>query len=73
MSCVCIEYLKTLGENSIARGICLSAMSTTEDECLGLSEISDNYAQVFADELGCCSQVVGIQLNSDANPKVYPF
>ena len=33
----------------------------------------DKYAPVFADELGCCSQVVGIQVNPDTNLKVHPF
>ena len=73
LSGICIEYLKTLGEKAIAHGIRLSAMSATEDECLGLSVILDKYAPVFADELGCCSQIVGIQVNPDANLKVYPF
>ncbi len=48
-------------------------MSATDDECLGLSEIFDKYAPIFADKIGCCSQVVGIQANPDANLTVYPF
>ncbi|XP_062521509.1 uncharacterized protein LOC134196409 [Corticium candelabrum] len=73
LSGICIEYLKTLGEKSIAHGICLSAMSASEDECFGLSAILDKYAPVFADELGCCSQMVGILVNPDANHKVCLF
>ena len=48
-------------------------MSATDDECLGLSKIFDKYAPVFADKIGCCSHVVGIQAKPDANLKVYPF
>ncbi len=67
MATVCIDYLKAMENHS-------GVMLTESNEISApLKKLLQQFSELFAEELGCCSEIVFISVRPEADLKVFPF
>ena len=67
MATVCIDYLKAMGNHG---GVMLTESS---EIAAPVEKLLQQLSELFTDELGCCSEIVGISVQPEADLKVFPF
>ena len=67
MATVCIDYHKAMGNHG---GVMLTESS---EIAAPVEKLLQQFSELFTDELGCCSEIVGISVQPEADLKVCPF
>ena len=67
MATVCIDYLEAMGNHG---GVMLTESS---EIAAPVEKLLQQFSELFTDELGCCSEIVGISVRPEADLKVFPF
>ena len=65
MATMCIDYLKAMGNHG---GVMLTESS---EIAAPVEKLLQQFSEVITDELGCCSEIVGISVRPEADLKVF--